>query len=147
MTRPLPDIHDPGFAPFWAGTAAGELRIVFCSDCDQPRWPPRPVCGHCRSFELDWRPVTPTGHLHTWTGVEHQTASDLPPPYVVGLVEIREHPTVRLLGRIVGTDPSRLRVGLPLTARFDPVTDEVTLVNWAPIDDHYADGDSEERRQ
>jgi len=139
MTRPLPDIDDPEFAPFWAGAAAGELLLVFCSSCDRPRWPPRPICAHCQSFELEWRAVDARGRLYTWTGVEHQTTRDLPPPYVVGLVEIADHPDVRLLGQIVDVAPGVLRIGMPMVARFDAVADGLTLVNWTG-----AEMDSEE---
>lgn len=131
MSRPLPDVDDPEFAPFWSGTSAGELRLVFCARCDEVRWPPRPVCPRCRSFELEWRAVDPRGHLHTWTVVEHQTTADMPPPYVVGLVQIADHPTVRLIGQI-DAGAASLVIDLPLTTRFDQVDERVTLVNWVP---------------
>jgi uncharacterized OB-fold protein len=134
MTRPLPDTDDLEFAPFWAGAAAGELRLVFCSSCDRPRWPPRPVCAHCHGFEFTWRAVEPHGRLYTWTGVEHQTTRDLPPPYIVGLVEIADHPGVRLLGQVIGVHHEALRIDMPMVARFDVLTDGVTLVNWTPTD-------------
>jgi len=134
MSRPLPDISDPEFAPFWAGAAAGELRLVFCSACGHPRWPPRPLCPDCQSFDFEWRQVVPRGRLYTWTVVEHQTTPGVPAPYIVGLVELDEYPGVRLLGQVTA-DPSRpLFVGTPMTARFDRVAEAVTLVNWTPSD-------------
>ena len=131
MSRPLPNVADREFAPFWEGTALGELRLVFCTACGEVRWPPRPICDRCRSFELEWRAVDPRGGLYTWTVVEHRTTADIPPPYVVGLVDIADHPGVRLLGQVVA-EPDALAVGMPLVARFDRVTDDVTLVNWEP---------------
>ena len=133
MTRPLPDVGDPEFAPFWAGAVKGELRLVFCLQCQHPRWPPRAICPYCGDFNLEWRRVRAAGRLYTWTVVEHQTTPDIPPPYVVGLVEIEEHPSVRLLGHIV-SDTQRLRIGLSVVARFDRVSEAVTLINWAPTE-------------
>ena len=133
-SRPLPDVDDPEFAPFWAGTATGELRLVFCTRCNEVRWPPRPICAHCHSFEFDWRAVSARGRLYTWTGVEHQTTAGIEPPYVVALVEMADHPTVRLLGHVLA-DATTLTIGMPLVARFDPVADRVTLVNWTPEED------------
>jgi uncharacterized OB-fold protein len=134
MTQPLPDVHDPEFAPFWAGAAEGELRLVFCSRCQHPRWPPRPICPDCGWFDFEWRRVRPEGHLYTWTIVEHQTTPGIPPPYVVGLVEVSEYRGVRLLGQIVGDFPRPLQIGMSVVARFDRISDAVTLVNWSPTE-------------
>lgn len=133
MSRPLPDTSDPEFAPFWAGALAGELRLVFCSKCQQPQWPPRPMCGRCGGFEFDWRAVGTSGRLYTWTVVQHQTTPGLPPPYVVGLVELADHPGVRLLGQVIG-DIGSLSAGMSLVARFDRQNDSVALVNWVAPD-------------
>jgi len=129
MTRPIPDIDDPDFAPFWEGTAQSELRLVHCADCDKPRWPPRPICGWCRSLDFEWRAISPEGRLYTWTVAEHQTTPDIPAPYVVGIVEVHADPVVRMLGQVV-CDPEHLRIGMQLTAQFDRVSDEAILVNW-----------------
>ena len=131
MSGPLPEIADPEFAPFWEGTAAGELRLVFCTTCGTVRWPPRPICAHCQSFEFEWRAVPPEGSLYTWTGVEHKTTAGIDPPYVVGLVTITEHPTIRLLGQVLAANAD-LTVDMPLVAQFDEVAEGVSLVNWAP---------------
>jgi uncharacterized OB-fold protein len=132
--RPLPDVDDPEFAPFWTGTARAELRIPRCTGCGRFGWPPRPVCPGCHGFGFAWETVPPRGLLYSWTVVGHQTMKGLPPPYVVGLVELADG--VRLLGNVVGTEPAALRVGLPLAARFDGIADGVTLVNWRMVGEH-----------
>jgi uncharacterized OB-fold protein len=131
MSGPLPEIADPEFAPFWEGTASGELRLVFCTKCGTVRWPPRPICAHCQSFEFEWRAVRPEGRLYTWTGVEHKTTAGIDPPYVVGLVTITEHSTIRLLGQVLAANAD-LTMDMPLVAQFDEVAEGVTLVNWTP---------------
>lgn len=130
--RPLPDIEDPQFAPFWQGTARCELRVPRCAVCRAYGWPPRPVCAGCHGMDFRWEPAPAHGQLYTWTVVAHQTMQAFPPPYVVGLVELA--PGLRMLGNVVGVEPGALTVGLRLRAQFAPVAEAVTLVNWAPDD-------------
>lgn len=131
--RPLPDVDDPEFAPFWAGTARGELRVPRCRACGRFGWPPRPVCPRCHGLDHGWEPVSTRGELYSWTVVGHRTASGLAPPYVVGLVDVGHG--VRLLGNVLGVVDADLRVGLALTARFERVAEHVTLVNWTGAGD------------
>jgi len=139
MTRPLPDVTDPEFAPFWEGAACGELRLVFCSQCQASRWPPRAICARCHSFAFEWRQVAARGNLYTWTVVEHQTTPGIQAPYAVGLVEIAGHPGVRLLGQVTRDAARPLEIGMPLAARFEHVAEGVTLVNWTPEDPQTVD--------
>ena len=73
--------------------------------------------------------VAPT--LPRWRGVYRRAfskafAADV--PYAVGYVQLDDGP--RLYGTMVGELDS-LEVGQHVTAVFDPVTPEVTLVHWA----------------
>jgi len=43
----LRPVVSPDTAFFWAGTAAGELRIQRCDDCGTLRHPPGPACPSC----------------------------------------------------------------------------------------------------
>ena len=130
--RPLPDVDDPEFAPYWAATSRGELRVPRCTACGRFGWPPRPVCPRCHGFDFTWEPVAARGQLYSWTVVGHQTTRGLPPPYVVGLVEVE--PGVRMLGGVVGVETGELRAGLALAARFEPVAPNVNLVNWTAVE-------------
>ena len=49
----LPVVDDDG-APFWAAAREGELRMQACVQCGRLRFPPRPMCPHCRSTGSDW---------------------------------------------------------------------------------------------
>ena len=51
-------------------------------------------------------------------------------PYVVALVELAEGP--RLMTNIVTADVDSIRIGQKVKAVFEDVTDEVTLVKFAP---------------
>jgi uncharacterized OB-fold protein len=59
-------------------------------------------------------------------------------PYNVILVALDEDPRVRLVGNllphpgasIADFDPSRIEIGAPVRAVFEPVGDEISLPRW-----------------
>jgi hypothetical protein len=127
-----PDTGDPRFAPFWAGTAQGRLRLPACADCGTVSWPPRALCPVCLSERKTWGDHEPAGTLQTWTIAGIPTAPGYAVvPYVLGVVEVipGEHP-VRLIGQVTG-QPGDLAVGMPLRATFRSIGAAV-VVDWAP---------------
>jgi uncharacterized OB-fold protein len=52
-------------------------------------------------------------------------------PYVVAQIELAEGP--RLTTNLTGIDLAAVRIGLEVAAYFEPVTEEVTLVQFSPI--------------
>ncbi|MGA4841285.1 Zn-ribbon domain-containing OB-fold protein [Streptomyces sp. G45] len=128
MLAPVPD--DDG-APFWEYAARGELRVQACAACDEYRFPPRPCCPHCGSFDSAWRRVSGRGRI--WSYVVPRPPllpayADLGPyPYNVVLVELAEVPRVRLVGNVIGggaggalgsLPPERLRIGARVQVVF-----------------------------
>jgi uncharacterized OB-fold protein len=126
MLRPVTDTDG---APFWEYAARGELRVQACAGCGELRFPPRPCCPHCQSFEAEWRRVSGRGRVWSYV-VPHPPL--LPgyaglAPYNVVVVELDEAPRVRLVGNLVAgpgepvnsfpTD--RLRIGARVRAVFD----------------------------
>jgi uncharacterized OB-fold protein len=128
--KPLPDPHAPATAAFWQATRASQLVVRKCATCGYLRWPPGPACPECLSPDGAWTPVRTSGTLLTYCvyrrAFSKAFAADV--PYAVGYVQLDDGP--RLYGTIVGELDS-LKVGQPVTAVFDPVTPEVTLVHWA----------------
>jgi uncharacterized OB-fold protein len=127
---PAPDLDDPDFAPFWAGCRDERLLLPRCGR-GHLHWPPRPACPRCQDTARDWQEVAPAGWLYSWT-VVHRTplpAFQALTPYVVGVVELAAHPGLRLLGRC-RCDPGQLRIGLPLRAEFEHVTEQFSLPLW-----------------
>ncbi|MCX5056309.1 OB-fold domain-containing protein [Streptomyces sp. NBC_00452] len=126
MLTPVTDVDG---APFWGYARQGELRVQACAACSELRFPPRPCCPHCQSFESEWRPVD--GHGRIWSYVVPHPPL-LPDyarqaPYNVVVVELTEAPRIRLVGNVVAeagarldsVPPERIRIGARVQVVFD----------------------------
>lgn len=118
---------DPTTAAFWAAARERRLLIQRCRTCKTHQFYPRPMCLACGAADLEWVEARGTGTIHSMTTMRLPVLPELPPPYVVALVELDEGP--RLLTNIVGGDcaigdPVRLawreRAGAPPLPVFEP---------------------------
>ncbi|WP_055539632.1 Zn-ribbon domain-containing OB-fold protein, partial [Streptomyces neyagawaensis] len=107
MLTPVVDVDG---APFWEYAARGELRVQTCADCDEPRFPPRPCCPHCRSFDHEWRPLSGRGRIWSYVLPHPPLLPDYAEqaPYNVILVELADAPRIRLVGNLVSEAGARL---------------------------------------
>ncbi|MGH3431243.1 MAG: bifunctional MaoC family dehydratase N-terminal/OB-fold nucleic acid binding domain-containing protein [Thermocrispum sp.] len=116
---------------FWDGLRAGELRIQ--------RWggvlrhPPGPVGpGGDLDSTPDFVVASGRGTVLSYVVHHHPQVPGRQAPFVVALVELEEG--VRMLGELVGTDPSNVHIGLKVRAVFVEVDDELTLPGWEADD-------------
>lgn len=133
-----PVVDDDG-APFWEYAARGELRIQSCARCGRLRFPPRPCCPYCRSFESEWRKMSGRGRIWSFV-IPHPPllpAYTEQAPYNAIVVELAEAPGIRLVGNLVAradaplnsVDPARLRIGTAVKVCFHRMGD-VTVPRW-----------------
>ncbi|MGE5133960.1 MAG: OB-fold domain-containing protein [Gemmatimonadota bacterium] len=129
----------PDTAFFWAGTAAGELRIQRCGGCGALRHPPGPMCPACgaaqreRGGETGYLVAAGTGEVFSYVVHHHPPVPGKTLPLVIALVELPEG--VRVLADMPGVDPARVQVGMPVRIGFDRIDDDLTLPVWRPADD------------
>ncbi|MFE4855607.1 Zn-ribbon domain-containing OB-fold protein [Streptomyces sp. NPDC056670] len=135
-----PVVDDDG-APFWEYAARGELRVQACAapDCGRLRFPPRPCCPHCQSFDSEWRRVSGRGRIWSYVFPHPPLLPDYAAqaPYNAVVVELAEDPLIRLVGNVVAepdaaldsVDPTRLRIGARVQVAFTEV-DGVTVPRW-----------------
>ncbi|MFE2143104.1 Zn-ribbon domain-containing OB-fold protein [Streptomyces sp. NPDC059456] len=138
LLLPVPD--EDG-APFWEYAARGELRVQACTACGRLRFPPRPCCPHCQSFDSEWRAMSGRGRI--WSYVRPHPpllpAYAAQAPYNVILVELADAPHIRLAGNLVASpdaplnsvDPARLRIGARVQVVFTR-TGAITVPRWVP---------------
>ena|SRR5437879_2885022 len=135
-----PAVDDDG-APFWEYAAQGELRIQACADCGELRFPPRPCCPHCQSFDSEWRRMSGKGRVWSYV-VPHPPLLPVyaeQAPYNAIVVELAEAPRIRLVGNLVsGPDAAlnslpaeRIRIGARVQAVFGSAdADGVVVPRW-----------------
>jgi len=138
----LPDLDDADAAPFWAGTARGELLVQTCASCGQRRMPPRPMCPRCRSLQHTWERLSGRGTIWSFV-IAHPPllpAYQALAPYNVITVALEEDPRLRFVGNLVAradgpineVDPSSIRIGDRVRVVFQQV-DDVFFPRWLRV--------------
>jgi len=118
---------------FWAGTAAGELRIQRCASCGALRHPPGPMCPSCgEPSDGGYVVAAGTGEVFSYVVHHHPPVPGKKLPMVVALVRLPEG--VRMVGEMPGVRPDQVRIGLPVRATFAQVDDDLTLPAWRPAE-------------
>jgi len=130
--RPLPDPEYADFAPFWLGTAHGELRVPACVTCGRRQWPPRMACPACSGLDFAWSSIGDRGRLYSWTTIGRAMLPGFESevPYTVVIVAAEADPRIRFVGRLA-SGHELPGIGDPVVAVFVPAGD-VVLVYWRP---------------
>ena len=130
-TKPLPE-PTPATRPYW--DAAREHRLVLQRSKGTGKFVyyPRAFSPFSADDELEWVEVSGRGTVYAFTVARRPTAPQWTPdcPYVIAIVELEEGP--RLTANILGCEVDDVRVGMPVSVRFEDVTPEVTLVQFEP---------------
>ena len=114
---------DAQFAPHFTHLSAGRLCFPYCAHCQRFHWYPMPLCPHCQSSRLRWQQVSGSGTLYSWTEIHHAFDARYqgPLPYIVGLIDVRDAPGVRLVCNLVATSTAVLAIDMAVTADFSNV--------------------------
>lgn len=144
-----PGPTDEHAAAFWRFGAAGELRVQRCSGCGRRRFPPRPLCPSCHSFDHEWERLSGRGRIWSFV-VSHPPllpAYGEQAPYAVVVVELEagdkpDDPALRLVGnlchqpgdRLDVVDPASVAIGDQVEVVFDPIDDDTALPRWRRVE-------------
>ena len=116
--RILPRLTDHN-REFWTAGARGELRFWRCQDCHEYIHPPQPICPSCLSKDMAVETVSGRATIASFS-INHQAWMPGPElPYVVGVVEIVEQPSVRLTTNIVNCSHDAIEIGMPVRVTFE----------------------------
>lgn len=129
--KPLPEITAES-RPFWDGCRRHEFLVQRCGECGALQHYPRGVCARCWGTNLEWQRSAGRGRVYTFT-VTHRTQArgfKDETPYALAWVELEEG--VQVLGNLVGCDPARIAVGMPVRVIFEDVTPDVSLPRFEP---------------
>ncbi len=131
VTKPVPTIT-PDMAEFYEAARGGQLMVRQCEGCGDLHFPAHSFCAKCLSTKAKWVPVSGRGEIYSFN-VMHQVyhpAFAPEVPYAVVMVKLEEGP--KFISNMVGIKPHDIRIGMPVEAVFEPMTDEVTLPKFRP---------------
>ncbi len=103
---------DTRLARFYARLREGRLSTTRCRRDGELPWPPRTVCPHCHTADLEWVDLPEKGRIYAFSAVlaGATLGMEADVPFAVGLVDLDGVP-LRLFGRIVGRPWEQLAVG------------------------------------
>lgn len=132
-TKPLPKPANETLSkPFWEATRRHELVLPRCNTCSLTFFYPRERCPDCLSGDLGWTQASGKGRVHTFTIIEQSVnrefRGDL--PYIYAMIQLDEGP--RMISNVIDCGVDDVQIDMPVTAVFDDVTDDVTLVKFKP---------------
>ncbi|MGH9024881.1 MAG: Zn-ribbon domain-containing OB-fold protein [Acidimicrobiia bacterium] len=117
VPRMLPALTEEN-TPFWTGGGSGHLLIQRCVECRKWQHPPQRSCAACGSAVAP-EPVSGRANVFTFTINDQPFHPEVPPPYVIALVELVEQADLRLPTNIVGCDPAAVHIGMPVHVEFE----------------------------
>jgi uncharacterized OB-fold protein len=127
--KPIPNLNDPDFGPFWSNAKLHILSAQKCVSCGTLRFPALPICPECLELGFDWVPVSTRGTIWSYA-IYHRSfhpgfKDEL--PYAVGIIENSDG--VRYTGRIRGPR-EQISVGAEVATLFVDETEDFTLPQW-----------------
>ena len=120
---------DADSTPFWAALRQHRLEVQRCASCGLLRFPPRPICARCHSWEAAWIPVAGRGRLVSFVRTHQRFVPGLETPYVVIEVVLDEQDDLAMYGALAGSVDG-IAVGDRVVVQFEDVDADVTLANW-----------------
>jgi hypothetical protein len=115
---------------FWAGTAAGELRIQTCNACGALRFPPGPSCPECGTQDRGYVVASGHGTVFSYVVHRHPPVPGRELPVLIVLLDLEEG--VRMVGELVGIAAEDVVIGMPVEVDYRHVDDDLTLPIWRP---------------
>ncbi len=132
LPKPVP-AADHLTAPYWQGCLEGTLRLQLCNSCGKGRFPPGPVCPHCKAAGAEWVESSGRASVYSWIVVRHPIPAEVygeDVPYVVALVDLDG---VRMPTNIVGCAPEDVYGGMEVELSFKRVSDTLNLPQFRPL--------------
>lgn len=120
--------------PFWTHLSEGTLHLATCETCGKAHHPPGPICPHCRSFDIGWKPASGKATLGSFAVAHHPVHPLLADqvPYTITLVDLEEG--VRMVSGIPKGMEADLRVGMALRCEVVKIDQDLSLPYFVPVE-------------
>lgn len=122
---PRPDVNEDTIEYWNLLQKTKQLHVQKCKNCGTYSHPPRPVCHHCRKFELEWVQMTGKGTVYSYVIYHRSVHPGFEVPYEVVLVELEEG--VRIVSNMVDCEPEDIYIGMPVEVVVDQVFEDIAL--------------------
>ena len=128
---PLPRINEESRG-FWEACRRHELVLQRCRACGAFRYHARALCPSCLSSETEWVRASGRGEVYTFTITFRNRASPCAGrlPYVLAYVLLEEG--VQMLTSLVGVEPGKVAIGMPVEVAFEDLNEEIALPVFRP---------------
>jgi len=103
---------------YWEGVDRDELSLKHCAACGRYLHPRRMVCSACASTELEWKAVSGSGQVYTFSQLYRAPRPELVAsvPYFLGIVRLEEG--VHLFSRLLPENGTDITIGAPVQVAF-----------------------------
>lgn len=116
--RPVP-LPDEASLPFWEAAREGRLLVQRCSACGRFQYPPDTICRRCQSSDLAFDEVSGRATVYSFAVYTRSFMRGYDAPYVLALVDLDDHPDVRLMTNIVETPIEDVAIGMAVEVTFE----------------------------
>ena len=117
--RPDPIVTDDS-AVFWDAASEGRLVAQRCGDCGALRHPPRPMCPHCHSLQIEVAELSGRGTVYSYAILHHPQHPAFDYPVFAVLVDLDEG--IRIVSNIVAVAKDDIRIGMRVEVDFVATT-------------------------
>jgi uncharacterized OB-fold protein len=128
--RPAPLLTDDN-AFFWEAAVEGRLVAQRCGACGRLRHPPRPMCPHCRSLELEVVQLTGRGSLYSYAILHHPRHPAFDYPVIAALVDLEEG--IRMVSNLSGLESADVNIGMELEVTFEATESGGAVPVFGPV--------------
>jgi len=128
MDRPVP-VPSSLDREFWTAAKQGKLVLQQCVGTGKFQWYPRAYSLYVPKGAVAWVGSPGLGKVVSFSVVARSFYPDLPAPYALAVVELDEG--IRMTGHIVDTDLGDIRIGMPTSTVFRPISDDISLPCFA----------------
>jgi uncharacterized OB-fold protein len=93
---------------------SGKVMYTHCNTCGADFFPPRADCAGCLSSDMQWREVSGTGQLVSYSQLKYAPVGfDADLPYSIAMLD---YGNIQMFGRLDGNlDLAEVHIGMPMT--------------------------------
>jgi uncharacterized protein len=116
--KPVP-VPDDASRPYWEAARQRRLVVQHCDACGRDQFPPDLICRYCQSDRLGFLDTAGRGVIYSFAVYMRSFMAGFDAPYVLALIDLDDHPGVRMMPNIVETPIPSISVGMPVEVTFE----------------------------